>query len=78
MDVSVSKPPRVRIIVCQASYGDTLGIEIDPEPKGGNDRKYRVESKTRRFMLIDGGLATVKATGKVGEERIPLYVSLFY
>ncbi|KAK4464619.1 hypothetical protein QBC42DRAFT_318159 [Cladorrhinum samala] len=64
--------PRMRIIVCQASYGDTFGIEIDQEPPNSYSHVDRVTNGSRQFMLIDGGPATVRPTGTVGGERIPL------
>ena len=70
--------PRMRIIVCQASYGDTFGIEIDQEPPNSYSHVDRVTNGSRQFMLIDGGPATVRPTGTVGGERIPLQVCLFY
>jgi hypothetical protein len=68
----------MRIIVCQASYGDTLGIEIDEDPPKSYSSKDRIMSKSRKFMLIDGGPATIKPTGTVGKERIPLQVRFIY
>jgi hypothetical protein len=33
----------MRIIVCQAAYGDTLGIEIDPTPPQTLDNDQRIK-----------------------------------
>ncbi len=43
----------MRIIVCQAAYGDTLGIEIDPNPPATLDNAERIRvSETLSFDTL--------------------------
>jgi hypothetical protein len=40
----------MRIIVCQASYGDTLGIEIDPTPPQTLDNAERLKASDTCYL----------------------------
>ncbi|KAM6517392.1 hypothetical protein FSOLCH5_008354 [Fusarium solani] len=79
---SSNNAPKIRIFAGQASYGDTLGLELDPSPPTKTSKvtqaiiKQRLQSQTRMFFLIDGGPAREKKTGTIANSQLP--ISDFY